>query len=245
MKYPENTLLSFQNLLDLGGDVNEMDVQLTKDLVPVLFHDSTVDRTTNGTGPVSAYTLAELRTLDAGYTFSEDDGQTYPFRGKGVVIPTMVEVCQNIAGWLNIDIKDHSVEAVDLFVKAVSTVPGCTERLIGGSFNEITARALRRTLPDMKSYGSLAEIAAFTVRYYLGSSEQHDPMTDVYEVPTGYVLDIAGYIASANAIGVKMVFWTINTEREMERLLNAGADGIITDNVELAVEVFRRLGHKP
>lgn len=225
--------------------MNEMDVQLTSDLVPVLFHDSTVDRTTNGTGRVSDYTLAELRTLDAGYGFTADGGQTYPFRGKGIVVPTMVEVCQNIGGWLNVDIKDHSVEAVDLFVKAVSSVPGCTERLIGGSFDDLTARALRRQLPNMLSYGSLAECVAFTLKYYLGSSENHEPQTDIYEVPTGYVLDMERYIAEANAIGVKMVFWTINTEREMERLLAAGADGIITDEVDLAVEVFRRLGYKP
>ena len=65
-RYPENTMLSFQKAAELGVDGIEMDLNRTSDGVLVVIHDTTVDRTTNGTGPVLNYTLQELRQLDAG-----------------------------------------------------------------------------------------------------------------------------------------------------------------------------------
>src|SRR4051794_25292114 len=64
---PENTLVAFENGVALGADALELDIQTTREGELVVIHDATVDRTTNGTGPVSAYTLDELRRLDAGY----------------------------------------------------------------------------------------------------------------------------------------------------------------------------------
>ena len=65
--WPGNTLLAFQNATDIGVDVLEMDVHMTQDGVLVVMHDSTVDRTTNGSGVISDMTLDEIKTLDAGY----------------------------------------------------------------------------------------------------------------------------------------------------------------------------------
>jgi len=245
IRYPENTILSFQQAIFAGADVNEMDVQLTKDLVPVLFHDSTVDRTTNGTGPVSAYTFAELRTLDAGYYFTMDGGATYPYRGRGIVIPTMQEVCELVPGLLNADIKDHFYEAVDIFLKVIYSVPGCAERIITGSFDDETFRYIRRVAPELQTFASRVEVVGFTAKFWTGNAAEHQPRANIFEVPPGYVIDIAGYIAAANEIGMKIVYWTINDEDEMEKLLLAGADGLITDDVELAMSVYRRLGLKP
>lgn len=66
LKYPENTMLGFRKALELGCTHLELDVQLTKDGVPVVIHDPTVNRTTNGTGEVKSFTFEEIRRLDAG-----------------------------------------------------------------------------------------------------------------------------------------------------------------------------------
>ena len=86
---PENTLGAFRRALDLGIRWFELDVQMTKDGALVVIHDETVDRTTNGTGPVSSFTFEEIRKLDAGSRFSPD------FAGEK--IPTLREVLDRCA----------------------------------------------------------------------------------------------------------------------------------------------------
>jgi glycerophosphoryl diester phosphodiesterase len=85
---PENTLIAFQRAFELGADGIELDVTLTQDGIPIVIHDDWVDRTTNGTGPVSDMTLEEIRQLDAGGWFNEE------FRGEK--IPTLEEVLTRV-----------------------------------------------------------------------------------------------------------------------------------------------------
>src|SRR5690606_41056275 len=80
--WPGNTMLAFQNAVDLGADVLEMDLHITSDGALILMHDDTVDRTTDGTGEIEAMTLDELKELDAGYDWTRDDGATHPSRGQ-------------------------------------------------------------------------------------------------------------------------------------------------------------------
>jgi len=92
--WPENTLLAFERALDLGVDVVEMDLRGTSDRHIVVHHDPSVERTTEGAGLVRELTLEEIRALDAGYRFEvEADGTlTHPYRGRGLVVPTLLEV---------------------------------------------------------------------------------------------------------------------------------------------------------
>ena len=89
--YPENTIPAFISAREIGVDVIETDVHLTRDGKIVIWHDPTLERNTNGKGTIESHTLSELKALDAGYTFTEDGGKTYPFRGKGVQLATLDE----------------------------------------------------------------------------------------------------------------------------------------------------------
>ena len=88
---PENTITAFKHDDSLGVDVLEMDLHTSADGHLVIIHYATVDRTTNGSGRVDSLTLAQLTALDAGYRF-KGEGDTFPFRGKGVRIPTLEAV---------------------------------------------------------------------------------------------------------------------------------------------------------
>ncbi|NHN29053.1 glycerophosphodiester phosphodiesterase family protein [Paenibacillus agricola] len=109
--YPENTLLAFQKALELGVDMLEFDLRLSKDNVLMVLHDETLDRTTNGTGPIGDYSLTELKQLDAGGWFN----QVF----EGLKIPTFEELCQLLQPYsevlLNVEIKksENAQEAVD------------------------------------------------------------------------------------------------------------------------------------
>jgi glycerophosphoryl diester phosphodiesterase len=100
-EYPENTLLAFQKALELGVDMLEFDLRLSKDGVIMVIHDETLDRTTNSSGPVSDYTWAELKQLDAGGWF----GPTF----EGLKIPTLEELCSLLTSYpdvlLNVEVK--------------------------------------------------------------------------------------------------------------------------------------------
>jgi glycerophosphoryl diester phosphodiesterase len=94
---PENTLLSIATAMEIGVDAVEIDVHLSKDNEIVVIHDATVDRTTNGTGAVSSYTLEAIKKLDA---------------GKGETIPTLQEVIDFIGGKVRlvIELKEAGTE---------------------------------------------------------------------------------------------------------------------------------------
>ena len=103
--YPENTLVAFEAAIGVNADMIELDVSLTRDRIPVVIHDNTLDRTTNGSGPVSEHTLAELKELDAGSWFSA--------KFSGEVIPTLEELLMSVKGRItvNIEIKPESFES--------------------------------------------------------------------------------------------------------------------------------------
>jgi Glycerophosphoryl diester phosphodiesterase family len=86
---PEDTIEGFREGFATGGGVVECDVRASAEGAIVVIHDAVVDRTTDGTGPVAEKTVPELRRLDAGYRFSPDGGSTFPWRARGVKIPTL------------------------------------------------------------------------------------------------------------------------------------------------------------
>ena len=95
--WPEATLLAYtEGARQYPEALLEGDVRLTADGHVVMLHDATVDRTTNGTGPVSDMTLEQVRALDAGYRFTRDGGQTYPYRGQGLQIALFSEALESL-----------------------------------------------------------------------------------------------------------------------------------------------------
>lgn len=117
-KYPENTLLSFEEALKIGVDMLEFDLNLTKDKVLVVIHDQTVDRTTNGQGYVRDFTLKELKELDAGSWFSEE------YADKKLTIPTLDELLTLVSDYkellFNVEIKEKTHETVDLTIETLN-----------------------------------------------------------------------------------------------------------------------------
>src|SRR5262245_13772350 len=95
---PENTLAAFRRAVALGIEYIELDVHLSRDGHVVVIHDVTLERTTNGYGKVQEQTLAQLQQWDAGYRFSPDSGETFPFRATGLTVPTLAEVFQQCPG---------------------------------------------------------------------------------------------------------------------------------------------------
>lgn len=145
---PENTLISFSEAFRLGVDVLEFDVQMTRDGVLIVMHDSMVDRTTDGSGAVAFKTLEEMKALDAGIKFG------YP----GTRVPTLDETLQLIVDeaapslHLNVEIKDQTPIVVDKTMEALHRF-GLVERSVIASFDAQTLLYVQDFYPEIKTQG--------------------------------------------------------------------------------------------
>jgi len=114
---PENTIEAFETALREGAEILELDVHGTRDGHVVVIHDATLERTTDGSGPVREHTLEEILRLDAGYRFESEPGE-YPFRGKGLRIPTLADVLERFPDTpLNIEVKQLDPPIEDAVIR--------------------------------------------------------------------------------------------------------------------------------
>jgi glycerophosphoryl diester phosphodiesterase len=240
---PENTILAFQNAYHMGVDVLEMDVHLTRDGHLVVIHDSTVDRTTNGHGRVRDMTLAEIKSLDAGYRFSTDGGKTFPFRGKGVTIPTLEEVLSAFPdARLNIEIKPDDERAADKLVELIKA-HHAENRVLVLSFHSKPLSRFRALLPDAATAASKNEITLFWVMDKLYMWRIFRPKPDALQIPVRwgrYHIYSPRFVRDAHRMGMEVHVWTVDDPQEMKRLLDDGVDGIITNRPDLLMKVLQR-----
>lgn len=214
---PENTLAAFRHAVALGADMIELDVQLTRDGEVVVLHDTTLDRTTDGRGPVSERTLAELRGLDAGGWF----GRAF----AGERLPTLAEVLTEIAIPVNVELKpmgDHGLEPRAL---AVVQAAGAMGRVVFSSF---AADALVR----LRGLGGDATLAVLWECEPLELAIECMERVGARAVHLRKDAATPHTLARLRALGVGVRVWTVNDQAEMDRLVAAAVDGLFTDYPE-------------
>ncbi|HET8657132.1 MAG TPA: glycerophosphodiester phosphodiesterase [Longimicrobiaceae bacterium] len=239
---PENTTTSFRQALDWwGADVLEIDVQPTCDGEVVVFHDSTLDRTTDGRGPVAAHSLAQIQALDAGYHFTPD-GQSHPYRGRGVTVPTLGEVLASFPGVrVNVEIKDGRAQER---VREVVDAADAAQRVLIAAGR----RANRSRFGDYRGAVSASgeELRSFYIAHRLHAAALHRCDVDALQMPERHgdrqVLS-PRLVRDAHAKNIAVHVWTIDDAAEMRRLLDWGVDGIVTDRPDrLAQVLHERIG---
>jgi len=247
--WPDNTLVAFDGAARLGVDVLELDVHETADGEFVVIHDDTVDRTTDGSGPVSALTMRELRELDAGYAWTPsgpraDAGEgEYAYRGQGVTLPTLGEVLSASAGAaVNVEIKQDDVGVARRLCDYLRR-HDATTRVMVGSFHGRPLSAFRGACPEVATSASQAEVAFFVALEKLRLSAVLTPPYDALQVPrtfSGIQVVTPHFVEAAHARGLDVHVWTVNDEAEMRELVEMGVDGIITDRPDRALRVLGR-----
>ncbi len=244
---PENTLEAFRQGLVAGADRLELDVHRTADGHVVVFHDETLERTTNATGLLRDRTLAELQELDAGYRF-EDDAGGHPFRGKGLRIPTLAEVLREFPDTpLNVEVKHDEGATVEAYF-AVLDAHDARERVLSAAFEDHILERIRSVAPAAVTSLSAGEVAEFVGRCLTGSFDGYTPPGKALQVPPeheGIEIVTPTFVRSAHDLGMEVHVWTINEEAEMERLLDLGVDALMSDFPARAAAVYRRRGLRP
>jgi glycerophosphoryl diester phosphodiesterase len=231
---PENTIESFAQAVSLGAEAIEFDVHISSDGVPVVHHDSTLERTTNGKGELARKSFGELRELDAGYRFTKDGGKTFPYRGKGHRIPTLDEVIEAFPSTpLLIEIKNPLAAT--------------------GTKNALEShRAQERALVDAMDIRATRVFAGSDIPVGAARPDVMRLMTEVllkrpitpidYRalcVPLSYYgipLPVKQFAEVGPAHNCRVHVWTINDTKVAKDLWLAGVNGIISDDPAIMLE---------
>ena len=216
--FPENTIPALHGVLDSDFDFVETDIQLTVDSVPVLMHDETVDRTTNGVGPVASLTLEEIRSLDAGSWYSAD----YAY----LQVPTLDEflaIFQNSKKKAMLELKGIWTPDQVRIVTALIYARGVQNRVIFEAF-------------DFETLESLQSAAGIFPRVIIQRHLSADPVELASRYGAIAILTSPqslehnpGAVEDLHAAGLGIVLYTLNKKGRWSEALALGVDGIITD----------------
>ena len=213
---PENTLRSFQRAAGEGADALELDLRITRDRQLVVLHDPTVDRTTDGRGPVHGMTLAELQDLGG---------------GMGERVPTLTEVMEATALPIHAELK--VVEAAEPLARLILETEAA-ERLTPISFHAAALRRVKRAVPNLPVglifSGAPPDAAqrVLSVGASLVSLEAAHLSVEAVE--------------RCRRAGLKITTWTVNELEQMRRAMELGVDGIVTDRPDLLAGIVNARG---
>jgi len=221
---PENTLAGFKKALQSGVKWIELDTQLSADNTPIIFHDESVDRCTNGSSRVADLSLEQLQALDAGSWFSKE------FSGEKILTleQTLGFFMENDLN-MNLEIKihhDHQVQPlVEKVAKVLAKINFPNEKLIISSFSESAMEHCHQLMPDMR----------------LGYITEHNPLPmleklkslNLYSVHLDYKILNQEMAKVIKKSGLKLVIWTLNDLQQASKFRAWGVDMIITDKPDI------------
>lgn len=240
---PSNTITTFRRGLEAGSGGLELDVHLTSDGEVVVIHDDTVDRTTDGIGAVRNMSLAEIKRLDAGYSFTPD-GKSHPERDKGVEIPTLDEVLREFPeAQVNIDIKEDQAGAEEAVWRVIRENDAEGRALVGSFHSSVTNHFREVSGGRVATAATKREVRTFYVLSRLRMEGLIDPPYRALQVPPRHgdtVVVTPRFVEAAHDRGVRVDVWTVNEASKMERLLRMGVDTIITDHPGMLAKILER-----
>ena len=224
---PENTLEAFALAITQGADGIELDVQLTKDGIPVVIHDETIERVTEKKGWVKDHTLKELKEL----TVLKNKFPEY----SAAKIPTLEEVLDAVKAsgiQVNIELKTgiYWYPEIEKKVAAIVEETGMKDRVIYSSFNHYSVQKMKSIVPDAETAYLFSDVILHVDEYAAKSG------VDGLH-PAVYHVKMAEFLSEYLVSGLKTRVWTVNDRADMKRLIEAGVTAVITNYPDIAIGV--------
>lgn len=229
---PENTLYVFEEAINAGADYIELDVQQTADGQLVVSNDETLNRTTDGTGILTEYTYDELMELSCGSWFKKGEQDFYD--AKIALLSEALELAKENSCLLNIEIK-KSGNPEETAVKTAEMLMeyDMTDSCYVTSFSYSALKVTKKTDSEIKT-AIIANIA---------SPAFYSQLKYIDALSLNYIFVNQSVISNAHKNGKRVFVWTVNNQSDMERMISIGADNIITDRPDLALETVYSYGN--
>ena len=244
----ENTIESMASAFDLGATLVEIDIRRSGDGHLVIFHDYALECRTNGQGDVGDHPLAYLQTLDIGYGYTPDGGQTYPLRGLGVgKMPTLVEVLDTFPDRrFLIDHKDGSMETAGLLVDALRELPPQQQALLYYWGPDETYAYVHDRVPAVtRFFGQRPEVKRCLLPYLatLGLSGVPE---DCRGLGVGLPVEYTkyawgwpyGFLKGLSGAGLRF-YLMVDSEEDARTYADIPTDGIVTDWIQVVAPYYR------
>lgn len=229
--FPENTIVAFRAAAEAGAPYFELDVHMTRDGTIVVSHDATLERTCGYSGRIGEIVLADLKRLDAGWGFARAGDSRFPFRGRGIEVPTLAEVFAAFPDRCYVvEIKQSAPSLVPELLEVIRRF-GMNRRVLIASEEQAPIDEIRALAPAMPTGFTYREIADFMMSL-APEAETYQPRGNALQIPPEFEawrLVSLESVAAAHRAGVEVHVWTVNDPVEMRALLDLGVDGIITD----------------
>jgi glycerophosphoryl diester phosphodiesterase len=183
-------------------------------------------------------TLAEIRKLDAGFKFTMDHGRTFPYRGRGLRVPTLGEVLDTFPEmWITVELKQTRAAVAEALARVLQA-RRAEDRVIVASHEHALLAAFRAAAPSVATSFSKDEVREFLLRLRGGTMGGYRPPAVAFQVPEYKGLRRVvskSVIEAVHGFGVEVHVWTVNEPVHIARLLSWGVDGIMTDDPARAI----------
>jgi glycerophosphoryl diester phosphodiesterase len=237
--FPENTLYAYQQSAKLGNDVIDIDVQLSKDQVPMAIHDPTVDRTTNGGGWVRDMTSNELRKLDAGYRFRQRG--KFAFRGKGLRVHTVEEILNAYPKTLaTLDLKDQRIQVVPAVCQLLRRLQRTSTVYVGIDVAPQVVE-FRKQCPEVHTSGTREDRVRSSEARARGEAGCSNQLVSQppYRNDDGSLRITADSLAASHRCNTAVLTWVVDDPTAMRQLVEIGIDGMYTRRPDLLAQIVR------
>ena len=243
-RFPENTMPAFESAVKMGVDVIETDVHLSSDGEVVIWHDDTLERMSGDPRNISQMNWIEIKDVNAGSLFSENKGETYPFRDKGIHPVLLKDLLGRFPEMkFNVDLKDNNTLLAEKYSEILKELH-CFDRVVTASFHKNILHHFRKLLPQALTSCTSIEVLRLILLYRSGILSIPFPYKKkILQVPeySGSIKVLSkGFIKYLHKRGFKVQVWTVNESSEMKRFLNMGVDGIFTDKPALLMECLKK-----
>ncbi|PKL19529.1 MAG: hypothetical protein CVV49_00395 [Spirochaetae bacterium HGW-Spirochaetae-5] len=238
-KYPGNTILAMEEAFSEGADVVCLNIQFSKDKTVMAISEPAVDNLCEGSGPVSGFTLAELKHFDAGYSFADDKGD-FPFRGKELRFQTLEEVLKTFPDKrFNIAIMDKDPELVKSYVSIIKNL-SAGDRVLTSTMYGGNIKLVRKLLPGSATAFTLTGIIGVYALFksgilYFVRGFKADALQTPEAIGVSYIAN-AGLIGQVQSKDVRVHVWYVKDRTQLKRVYESGADGFIVDDVAMVKE---------
>ncbi len=241
--YPQSTSLAFQMALEQGADILEMDVHLSLDGHVIVNHDKDFSQTTDSDDKVADLTLADIKALDAGYMFSKDGGETYPFRATGLEVLTLEEVIAYFPfHQLSIEMKVNDEQLADTLWAILDRNGLHHQATVASQYTKALKHFRTVSNNSIQTSASISELTGLSLAWAAGLGGIYSANFELAQIP--YAMISRPFLSFLQDKGITSHVWTVNEIDKIQRAFDLGAVGVIGDYPDRIVQVLIERGER-